>query len=35
MLRAGFFAVVMLAVIAGGQNQQVERVPAEVFAAAD
>jgi len=26
---------VMLAVIAGGQNQQVERVPAEVFAAAD
>ena len=35
IMRAGFFAVVMLAVIAGGQNQQVERVPAEVFAAAD
>jgi hypothetical protein len=35
IMRAGFFAVVMLAVIAGGHIQQVERVPAEILAAAN
>jgi hypothetical protein len=35
IMRAGFFAVVILAVIAGGQNQHIERVATEVFAAAD
>ena len=35
IMRAGFFAVVILAVIAGSQNHHIERVPTEVFAAAD
>ena len=35
MMRAGFFAVVILAVIFGGQNRPVERVPTEILVAAD
>jgi len=35
MMRAGFFAVVILAAISGGQRHHVERVPTAVFAAAD
>ena len=35
MMRAGFFAVVILAAIARGQNHHVEHVPTQVFAATD
>jgi len=35
MMRAGFFAMVILAAIAGGQDHHIERVPTAVFAAAD
>ena len=35
MMRAGFFAVVILAVIFGGQNGPVERVATVILVAAD
>jgi len=35
IMRAGFFAVVILAVIFGGQNRPVERVAAQIVATAD
>jgi hypothetical protein len=35
IMRAGFFAVVILAVIFGGQDRPVERVTTEILAAAD
>jgi len=35
LMRAGFFAVVVIVAIAGGQNPHIERVPTPVFAAAD
>ena len=35
LMRAGFFAVVILAVIFGGQNRPVERVAAQIVATAD
>ena len=34
-MRAGFFIVVILAVMFGGQSPRVERVATEIFAAAD
>ena len=35
IMRAGFFAVVILGVISGGQNPRIERVATEILAAAD
>ena len=34
-IRAGFFTAMILAAIAGGQNQRIERVATEIVAAVD